>query len=44
MDIDARVGADAHIGPLGAIEFAENFWKTGLFCRVDVGIDPYARK
>ena len=24
-----------------SLEFAEDFRKTGLFCRVDVGIDPY---
>ena len=35
------VGADAHIGPLGSYEFAEDFHKTGVCRRVDVGIDPY---
>ena len=29
------------IGPLGSSEFAADFRKTGAFCRVDVGIDPY---
>ena len=28
--------------PKGTNEFAEDFRKNGLFCRVDVGIDPYA--
>ena len=31
-----------HIGPLGSYEFAGDSRKTGLYCRVDVGIDPYA--
>ena len=35
------VGVDAHIDPLGTIEFAEDFRKTGFFRRGDVGIDPY---
>ena len=35
------VGADAHIGPLGSCEFAEDFRKNGAFCRADVGIGPY---
>jgi len=35
------VGADAHIGPLGSYEFAEDFHKNGAFCRADVGIGPY---
>ena len=37
-----RVGGDAHIAPLETFEFAEDFRKKGLYCRVDVGIDPYA--
>ena len=36
------VGGDAHIAPLGIIEFAGDFRKTGPHCRVDVGIAPYA--
>ena len=39
----ANVGADAHIGPFGSYEFAEDFRKNGAFCRVDVGIAPYAK-
>ena len=35
------VGGDAYIAPLGTIEFAEDFRKIGITCRVDVGIDPY---
>ena len=35
------VGGDAHIAPLGTAEFALGFRKNGLYCRVDVGIDPY---
>ena len=35
------VGADAHIGPLGSYEFAEDFHTNGAFCRADVGIGPY---
>ena len=35
------VGADAHIGPLGSYEFAEDFHKNGAFCRADIGIGPY---
>ena len=35
------VGADAHIGPLGSCEFAEDYHKNGAFCRADVGIGPY---
>ena len=38
------VGADAHIGPLGSCEFAEDFRKIGAFCRADVGIGPYRHK
>ena len=30
-----------HIGPMGSYEFAADFRKNRLFCRVDVGIDPY---
>ena len=26
---------------MGTIEFAEDYRKIGLYCRVDVGIDPY---
>ena len=26
------VGADAHIGPLGSCDFAEDFRKTDIFC------------
>ena len=37
------VGGDAHIAPRGIIEFALDFRKIGLYRRVDVGIDPYAR-
>ena len=36
------VGGDAYIAPLETLEFAEDFRKKGLYCRVDVGIDPYA--
>ena len=36
-----RVGGDAHIAPLGIIEFALDFRKNGLYRRVDVGIAPY---
>ena len=36
------VGVDAHIDPLGTIEFAEDFRKNGLYSRGDVGTDPYA--
>ena len=35
------VGADAHIGPLGSYEFAEDYRKNGVFFRADVGIGPY---
>ena len=35
------VGADAHIGPLGSCEFAEDYRKNGVFFRADVGIGPY---
>ena len=35
------VGGDAHIAPLGIIEFALDFRKNGLYRRVDVGIAPY---
>ena len=37
------VGGDAHIAPRGSYEFAEDFRKNGFICRVDVGIDSYAR-
>ena len=37
----AFAGADAHIGPLGSYEFAEDSRKTGAFRRADVGIGPY---
>ena len=36
------VGVDAHIDPLGTIEFAGDFRKIGFICRGDVGIAPYA--
>ncbi|MEI3078579.1 MAG: small multi-drug export protein [Oscillospiraceae bacterium] len=36
------VGVDAHIDPLGSIEFAEDSRKIGSICRGDVGIAPYA--
>ena len=36
------VGGDAYIAPLESYEFAENFRKSGLCRRGDVGIDPYA--
>ena len=36
------VGADAHIGPLGSYEFAEDSRENGAFCRADVGIGPYS--
>ena len=36
------VGADAHIGPLGSCEFAEDCRKNSTFCWGDVGIAPYA--
>ena len=36
------MGVDAHIGPLGSYEFAEDFRKNGAFCRADVGIGPYS--
>jgi hypothetical protein len=29
------VGADAHIGPLGSCEFAEDHRKNVAFCRAD---------
>ena len=37
-----RVGADAHIGPLGTIEFAERY-RVSVLCTAwaDVGIGPY---
>ena len=35
------VGGDAHIVPLGTIEFALELRKIGFICRVDVGIAPY---
>ena len=35
------VGADAHIGPLGSYEFAEDYRKNAAICRADVGIGPY---
>ena len=35
------VGDDAHIVPLGTIEFALELRKIGFICRVDVGIVPY---
>ena len=35
------VGGDAHIAPLGTIEFALELRKIGFICRVYVGIDPY---
>ena len=37
------VGADAHIGPLGSCEFAEDSRKNGAFCRADVGIGLYGQ-
>ena len=37
-----RVGVDAHIYPLGTIEFVEGFYKIGLICRDGVGVVPYA--
>ena len=36
------LGVDAHIDPLGTIEFALDFRIIRL-CRGDVGIAPYAR-
>ena len=36
------VGVDAHIDPLGTIEFALDFRKNGFYRRDDVGIIPYA--
>ena len=36
-----NVGADAHSGPLGSCEFAEDYRKNGVFFRADVGIGPY---
>ena len=36
------VGVDAHIDPLGTIEFAEDFEKTACTAGGDMGIDPYA--
>ena len=36
------VGGDAHIAPFVAIEFAKNLHQSDTFCRVDVGIAPYA--
>ncbi len=38
------VGGDAHIDPLGTIEFAADFRKDGLNRQGDVGIAPYAKK
>ena len=35
------VGVDAHIDPLGTIEFALDFRKNEWYCRADVGIGPY---
>ena len=35
------VGVDAHIDPLGTIEFALDFRKNGFYRRDDVGIVPY---
>ena len=37
------VGVDAHIDPLGTIEFALDFRIIRLCRRGDVGIAPYAR-
>ena len=36
------VWVDAHIDPLGSIEFAEDSRKIGPICQGDVGIAPYA--
>ena len=36
------VGANNSVGPVGSYGFAEDFRKNSAFCRVDVGIDPYA--
>ena len=38
------VGVDAHIAPLGTIEFARDFRKDGLNRQGDVDIAPYAKK
>ena len=35
------VGVDAHIDPLGTIEFALDFRKNEWYRRADVGIGPY---
>ena len=35
------VGADAHIGPLGSYEFAEDSRKIGTSCGWTRGIRPY---
>ena len=42
FNINGLVGGDAHIAPFGNYELAEGYRKISTFCRVDVGIDPYA--
>ena len=37
----AAVGADAHIGPLGSCEFAENLVKNRYILRADRVVRPY---
>jgi len=42
MILRGVVGADAHIGPWGTIEFAEAFRVSAVpAARADVGIGPY---
>lgn len=41
LRVSLSVGADAHIGSFGSCGFAAGFRKNGLYCRVDVGINPY---
>ena len=38
------VGADAHIGPLGSYEFAEDFRKKRYILRADRVVRPYGEE
>ena len=38
------VGADAHIGPLGSYEFAEDFRKKRYIPRADRVVRPYGEE
>ena len=38
------VGADAHIGPLGSYEFAEDFRKKRYILRADRGVRHYGEE